>query len=644
MSLVRFAQGACLLAVVTGCGGAKPEPVAPPPPAASEATAAPAEKAAPLSPVSAPPELFAVGRVGNPAKLFDTAIAWSGLPVNWRALLEKAAPGLPQIGALEAPIDAAAMLDPTSGETPRVLWAFAFGVASTDAAAQSFRQQGFRVSAERGGVFSIDNGSLRCLDVPALGAAAARVVCSDRAEGVDALATYLARGLPTESFGASEVHIHVSAEPFRRRYGAQLALVRTVGVPFALRELSLDHPRFDRALRDALYGAADDLIALAYDLDRLDLDLTLTPERDAVDLGTTLVLSGQRSFWGQEMARAAGQGGPPMDAFWKLPGKSTAATYGAYADPDHVRGIALALRDLLDGWLDYQGLPESRRAPLVSAFEESLTTGAKSAHASFPAELPAGSDPRSRRESVRASIGTQLLVVDRGGDKLARLVSEVGKALSDRSFRDHLVKNKLLSADAIPVLRERAPKGAKGLTPGTKAFELTIPAALADMSEPASAAAGKTPVAGKKPKAAMPGESLSFVLLVVPDGELTWFGFGGDEKAISARLAEARAGSGEALATREGLAPLRAETALSAGFTSLASLISGAQAPFGADLPIGDAKAMDQLPYRGQTPVLWHARTDAQGPRATLSARVPRAVVQDIVALTASQVARLPHR
>jgi hypothetical protein len=486
------------------------------------------------------------------------------------------------------------------------------------------------VSPEPSGGFRMKNRSLSCLDVPSLGAPA-RVVCSDRNEGVDALAPYMARGLPTASFGSSEVHLQLVAEPLRRRYGAQLALVRTVGVPFALRELSLDHPKFDRALRDSLYGFADELIALAYDLDRLDVDVTLA-DGNALDVGSSLSLLGQRSFLGQELVRAAGQGGPPIDAFWKLPANVQAASYSSFSDPEHFKPVAASLRDLADGWLDYEGLPDARRAPLVSALEQALTNGGKSAYATFPADASpstAADHTEHLKESLRASLGNGVLVVDRGGDAIAKLVSEAGKSLADRSFREHLVKAKLLESPQIPTLRERASKGAKGLPAGSKTFELTIPAAAFESGGKGSAGSAK-----KSP--------LSFVLLAVPDGTSTWFGFGTDEKSVVSRIVEARSGSGELLDHRDGLASLRSETALSAGFSSVAAIVSGARGHLGDD-GLGDPKNLDRLPHRGETPILWRAGAEPRGPRATVSARLPRAVLEDLVALTASQAARVGH-
>jgi hypothetical protein len=639
MSTLRFA--ACVAGLTAACGGSGPKPsvVTAPTVPAREPASAPVQAA--LTVVPPPPELFAVARISSASKALDTAIGWSGLPLDWRAKLAQDTHGLDRVAALSAPVDFAAMLDPASGDAPRVIWAFAVGVSSVDAALAYFRQEGFRVSPDSAGSHHVQIGSdLGCVLGPALGAAPARVVCSDTTASADALAPYLTRGLPTEAAGPSEIHAHAMAEPFRHRYASQLALVRTIGVPFLLREAELDHPKFDRALRDVLYGLADEIVGLAYDLDRIDVDIALTPSNDAFDVSTSLSLSGQRSWWGQTMARSVGRGGAAPEPFWKLPGDSAAAGYSAYSDPDRMRGIAVAMGQLLDGWLDYEQLPDNRRAPLVEAFEQALTTGARSANATLVVEPAVGQarsgEPEQISATVRGAVGSHLFVLDGGGESLGRLASEVVKAMGDGAFRGRLAKSKLFDKDQMPKARERAPR-AKGLPAATRVYELEIPAAafLPPHGEAVAMAGAKKKAPSASKKAGAP---LTIVLIAMPDGPLTWFALGTDEKMLAGRLAAVRGGTGTTLAGREGLAPLRAESQLSAGFSSLGGMLAGIGSPFGGEKQLGDSKSMARLPHRGESPLLWHVGSDGHGPRVTASVRITKTLVEDIVALTASQL------
>jgi hypothetical protein len=632
----RVFWGASVGALVFACGGAKPPTTAAP--TATMGAPGAEEPPASLTPVPAPPELFAVARLANPARVADAAVRWSSLPLDWRTALAKESPGIERVLTMSEPVDFAAMLDPTSPGEPRAFWAFAFGVASVDAAAGFFRQNGKDVSRDRGGAYRIHSSDMTCLATAALGGAPARVVCSDESKAVDALAPYMTRGLPNERFGESELHAHVSAEPFQKRYGAQLGMLRTVGVPFALRELELDHPKFDRALRDVLYGVADELIALGSDVDRLDVDAAYTPDGEGLDASVSLALTGHKSWTGDTLTRAAAYRGSPPEFFFRLPEDSMTAAYSAYSDPEHVRAAARALRELVDGFLDYEKLPDARRTPLVDALEESMASGARSAHALLP--LPpargvgAGSDADGQA-ALRAAVGEHLVIVDRAGDSLTRLASELVKSLSDRTFREHLTQAKLLPPGEMPTFRERGPHD-KELPKGSKVFEAQIPgealAAVTTSLLPASSGGTKAPK-GEKGKGAPP---LSIVLLAVPDGPLTWFGLGTDEKDLSHRIREARAGNGATLALREGLGDLRTENSVSAGFMSLAGFLGQIDLP---SIPRG--AALDRLPHKGQTPIVWRLVLSADGPRATSTARLTKGVIEDLVALMASEGAPL---
>jgi hypothetical protein len=633
-----------VIGVLVSCGGGKQEPAQSAAVAREEPAVAPLP---PLVPVAAPAELFAVARIPNAAKTADTGVAWSGLPMNWRGLLDKAVPGLDRAAVLGAPVDFAAMLDPTAVAEPRVEWAFAVGASSTDAAATFLRSQGATVTSEAAGAYRAQIGKdLSCLVVRALGTAPARVVCSDSAVNADALAPYMSCGMTTEAISASsEFHAHVTGEPFRRRYGSQVTLVRTVGVPFLLRELSLDHPKFDRALRDVLYGLADEVIALAYDLDRLDIDATLAPGGNELDVATTLSMGGQRSWWAQTAVAVSGSGNVAPDMFWKLPEDTTAASYTVFSEADRFRGIAASLRELADGWLDYHKVTDRRRTPFAEALEQFISTNAATVSASLPddaaeaAATSAGAAGHSHAdpvESMRATVGQRLFVLDRNGDRVVKFASEFVKVLGDKAFRQHLVTTNVAPATRIPTAKERAPKYPKGLPPQTKAFELQIPAsALQAASLMGRSGRGRQ---SAPPVPEKPGESGSVFLVAMPDGPLTWFALGTDEKAIEARLAEIKAGTAGTLAKREGLGALKTEKAMSAGFSSLASLVASMRSSFG-DKAAPTRESLTLLPHKGEAPLLFNAVSDPKGPRLTATARVPRELVEDLVAMAASTAA-----
>ena len=93
---------------------------------------------------------------------------------------------------------------------------------------------------------------------------------------------------------------------------------------------------------------------------------------------------------------------------------------------------------------------------------------------------------------------------------------------------------------------------------------------------------------------------------------------------------------------RDGLTDLRTEKAISAGFSSLASVVPSLTSGLAAGgESLGGPRVLGRLPHRGETPVLYRLLLDANGPKMTVSAVVPQAVVEDVVALSVSQMPRL---
>ncbi|HVU05758.1 MAG TPA: hypothetical protein VHE30_28610 [Polyangiaceae bacterium] len=635
----RFGGGlACsvLSLALFSCGGSKPEAVVPTAPAGTGQSGPILE--APLTPVAAPPELFAVARIQNAARATDTGVAWSGLPLDWRKLVAKEVPGLDGVVLYDAPVDFAAMLDPSSGEEPNVYWAVSFGARSVSALVEFLRSQGGAATADGGGGYHVKvDPKVTCVVSRALGTAAARGVCSDDPAGVDALAPYMTRGLPTETLAGGDLHVHVVAEPFRRRYGSQLALVRTVGVPFALRELQVDHPKLDRSLRDVLYGLADEVIALAYDLDRVDMDMGFSPG-DMAEMSFTLGFLGKRSWTAQGIADAAAKPDVAPDTFWKLPADATSASYNTYADSARARVVAGALRELADGFLDYEGVPEKRRIPLVDALERALGVGATAVQATYSS--PEGKTKESTDSRlVKDTIGDHVLVFDGGGAEFSTLISELVKTMSDATVRSHLGKSKAFKDVPLPTARERAPKFGKGLPKGSRAWEVDIDVPEHDALDGALADVVQGPVAKKSAKKKT--ERLPIFIVASPVDRKTFFGVGTDEAFVESKLAEAIAGTGSTLATRDGLAPLRTDRVLTGGFSSLSAVagrvLAAVLSSHGKDA--GSEQVLATLPHRGTTPMLFRGVAGSTGPKLTFGMQLPRAVVEDIVALGASQAA-----
>jgi hypothetical protein len=619
---------ACAAAVVSiSCGGKK-EPAAPPPP---KARPAPVETA--LTPVSAPADVFAVLRFKNPARLVDAGMRWATLPFDWRTLLARELPGADQVLDLSAPIDVAAMIDPTAGMEPSAFLAVSVGISSTDAALSFFQERGEVVKRSQRLIRLGDR--VTCVAERSLGQARARLVCGSDADAVAALAPYMTRGLPTEELSAADVHARVLARPFQQRYGMHAALLKTAGVPFLLRRVALDHPRFDRALRDVLYGGAEELLALFEDLDRLSLDISLTEDQSSLNASATASFRATRSTFAQGLQAEADRVAPPSQSFWMLPSEASAASHIIRFDRTRFKSLTRSLAALADGWLDFIEVPAAQRTPLVEALERALAAEAAVSYATLPG-VPAALATGGKRtraaelaDTMRHELGTTLLAIDGEATPYQELLSAATRALADRKTRARLETLADLPAGALPTARERAARGGKDLPRGTRVYEVTVPL---------------DPLIREEPRT---GATVAVVVAVVPDGERSWIGLSADEAGLYEHLAASRGGTPAAtLQGREDLAALRAGSAAAAGFVTLRGLMGASDSPLAAWLDGSrrrrwlSSHQMSLLPHQGETPMIWSLTPRAQGPEATLSIEVPRQVLQDVAAAVASGVGK----
>ena len=377
---------AALTFTVAGCGGQKP-------PAntgggseggGGSAGQTVAEGPAPdLSPVPAPADLIVMGRMKNPAGMVDTVMSWAKLPMDWRGMLAKQEPGIDQVVHFEAPVEVAVALDPTgSGDFPQPFAVVTLGLRSLDGALDFIRREGETVRQVRAGVYRVGSEhSPSCAVAASVGAAPARLVCGDRPEDVDALLPYATRGLPNEKMGAADVHLEVRAEPLRRRYSRELRQLKTLATPFVLREMSLDDPRFDRALADTVHALADEVLAVAEDVDSLSVDASVQGNKGMIESTMALKFRAQSSWTAQSLVEASKRSAAPSDLFWKLPLDASAGTYSAGVDSKRYEGMRRTLAELLDGFLSHENVPRRVRDQLGDLIEHAWVSNASSVYA-----------------------------------------------------------------------------------------------------------------------------------------------------------------------------------------------------------------------------------------------------------------------
>ena len=548
------------------CGGSQPKPVSPEGGGAGTVAvvAEPGSAAPDMTPVQAPADLVALGRLTNPGGVIDTTAAWAKLPIDLKKMIDKNEPELGGLLAYDAPIEFAVALDPQGrGDFPQPFAVFSVGLTNLQGGVEFAKKQGASVRMTGPGSYRVEKGDgPSCALSASVGKAPARLVCGERPEDIDALLPYATRGLPIESMGSAELHVELRAEPLRRRYSKELRQLKTLATPFVLKEMSLDSPRFDRALADAVHGLTDELLALTEDVDRITIDAWLKKDVGVIDTTMALKFRGSSSWTVQTMLDANRRAKAVPGSFWKLPKDSRVATYGVGANPKRYEPLRKTLMELVDGALEKERVPSKVRDQINELLQETWTTeGAMSyAHGELPPDLAAlrAGGAAASRERIRSQVGWYVGAVEEKSTKYKAYLDRIAKLYNDAQVRTLLDKRAKVKKGDLPKLTARA---SKGLGAGSAAYELVIPGKMFKESWE------------EEGKAAKPAPALAIVLVLVPDGDRTWFGFSADEKVVTQKLLQVKKGE-STLETREGLAELKSKPSLSGGFITVASLMT----------------------------------------------------------------------
>ncbi len=567
-----------------------------------------------LSPVPAPAELLAVGRVRSPAKLAEIAGTWANYPLDVAKLLDQEKPGISRVVKLDAPVEIILSLDPAAPKEPVPFVVVSVGLVSLDAAVSFARDQGERVDEVRAGVYAVGND---CLVSSALGAAPARLVCGESQKDLDALAAYAARGLPSEPLADADLHFEMRAEPVRRLYGDQLRRGRTLFVPMVLNELQQGDARFDRALADAVHALADELLALVEDLDALKITANVNPATGMATGSFHLAFRGSRSWVAATLADAGTRASTAPEIFFGLPVDAGVASWSIGANPKRFDAILSTGVELADGALGSKQVPPRVRTELVDLLRKIFVSGASSAYAGSsrrPDDAAIKRLPEHEREVelMKAGFGWHVVGVDEEPRRWKALLDQLARVATSRDLRA-FGKKMGGPMDDLPTVKTR---GARGLA-GATTYEVVVP------PQERWTEGGKVKT---KP--------ISFFVVLAPDGARTWMGASFDEALVVSKLAATRKGAPSTgkLAAREGLDTLKSTKAISGGFFTLMSLVQGvgplALAAERASVSID--QVFNSMPHHGETPMFQFTRVDA-GPTLTITTTVPKNVVQDLV-------------
>jgi hypothetical protein len=552
--------------------------------------------------------------------LLDAAGQWANLPLDWRRLLAQQLPGLDKVLDFGAPVDVVVALPPRSERRREPLKVISIGLTSVDAALDLARSKKQEVNEIRPGVYQVGPGQeAYCIVAPALGRARARLICSDESVAVEMLYPYATRGLPNENLATSDVFFELRADAIRARYGGQLRNLRMLR-PFVMRELALDSPRFDRALGDAIHAVLDEGVALAEDVKRVRLDAILDNKAQSIDAQLRVEFSGKKSWLVQTLSESGAAAAVAPDAFWRLPGDATAASYYVAIRRERIEPVVTTLSELLDGVLDHVKAPRARRDQTLQAFTTLATLQGIAVSAQGPLDRTTVGKPATLSDVVRTGAGWYVLGLEDEPARQKNVLPQLAQLIENKGLRQLVEKRAKLAGAKLPSARVRP---AKGLGAGANELELTIPPELvARIAED-----GRSEL--------KPGGAVVFYVVSMPEAKRVWYGISGDKDLIYKRLAALRDGKAPTLATREGLAPLKGIKAMYGGFFSLGEVARELDELVSIERAQSIDRAVNAAPHGGTTPILgWLRVTPAQsGTTAVFELRAPKPVFEDVAAV-----------
>jgi len=566
--------------------------------------------------------VIVVGRLQSPAASVDLLASWTGLPLDWRALMDGALPRTSlgpgrEVLALDAPVDLLVTL-PRAGSAPEPRMAFSVGVASLEGALELAEALDEDVEAVGTRLYRIGGrGELTCMLGPAAGRAPARLVCGDGFGDVEELMPYMTRSLPRETVGAADVHVELRVEPIRRMYGPTLAQAGQLGIPFLVRELSLDDPRLDRAVAEVARGLLAEGIALIDDVDRLSLTVDLDAAAGAARGAMTVDFRAAKSWTGTTLLDAAPRATTVPDAFWNLPADVPAASFSAPSNPERWREARRSAGEILDALLVIGKVPDPLRKQATRLVEQTLTRSAATVVVQgtnpAPGKRPVAEDGTDELEvrflpALVQQLGWQIHRVEAPAKEYTDYFDGFVRVYNDRAITK-LLEERIPDLEPAAMPRLAAKPAGAGFPVGSRRYELTF----------------------TSPSDGAPVTVTQLHLVVVPNGKQTWIAVGGDLGVLRQETARLLTPTAKTLRDRPGLEGLQRERFTGAGFTTLRRSFSGSLQQYFEMSDAEVARVMNLLPARGETPMITTVRVTAAGaPRLEWATVMPKAVVQDM--------------
>jgi hypothetical protein len=337
--------------------------------------------------------------------------------------------------------------------------------------------------------------------------------------------------------------------------------------------------------------------------------------------------------------------------FWRLPVGATAAAYEFPPEARRYTAVRNTVSDLVDGWLQHDGMAAPDRAALKALIDEKflvdapIVVGLGPFAAEAPAKPAAKAAPPADPLQAALAKGGWLLV----GVGAPNQVPEFWKAAAAAVNRPKIqlyLKDKLAGlssterdwrpSKSMTGLSLKAAAVPKELPKGSLAFEVSI---AHEAAPPEST--DKTPA----PRKAKPSPPLKVQLLVVPESSQTWIALGADKaQLVKTVLASTQAApESGTLASRQDVASFRQSKLVEGGFFTLEAILSSFVAPATwvdsdvAQNAQGAHSLLASTPNKGKTPIVTTEEIKTgDGMTAVLHFEVPKGVIEDAMILAAS--------
>lgn len=486
-----------------------------------------------------------------------------------------------------------------------------------------------------------------CELATSFGAAPTRIVCAPTPQALAALAPWLTR-TATRATTESDLHVEVHMAPVKPFVSSARGLMGMMLAGAVGGGGMRGH-----ALLDLLTAVASDFSDFATDVDTATLDVSLADA--AATAKARLQLSGTTSLLARLAVAHPERSGEVPATFWQFPADADFAAFDRGADEDAIAHARTLLLDAVGaGWTADGAKPADVQA--VQAALGKIVTGAASefaggldvdgARKAFAAERTLGADvdPAARLEARRAEdeavLGWRVVEIDQPVASTAAALKDFATAVGRPSFVNAL-KGKDAAAQLFAF--RPAPVGkAAGLPSGATHWVIEVPEssriAVHQHSEPPTGR-GAQAHAHKL----LTAKPLVVHVFLAGDGAKTWFSLAGDESTAASRLAATLASSGDKLAGRADLAPLKTGAIGAGGFFTARALrygpmllrLLGGGSAYSAREMLDD---FEQMPSKGLSP--FALRITALAPAAGAGASsavaadvtIPRGAIEDIVA------------